>query len=49
MRRANNPAARAIIPDNWSKRKEGWVWVGKGSGNMLEGALPFGERGDVSV
>jgi hypothetical protein len=37
------------MPENWSRRKEGWVWVGKGSGNMLEGAAPFGERGDVSV
>ena len=41
--RANNPIARSIAPDNWSKRKEGWVWVGKGSGNMLEGAKPYGE------
>jgi len=41
--RAENPAARAIAPHNWSRRKEGWIWIGKGSGNMQEGALPFGE------
>jgi hypothetical protein len=41
--RAENPAARAIAPHNWSRRKEGWIWIGKGSGNMQEGAVPFGE------
>lgn len=41
--RANNPVARSIAPENWSKRKQGWTWVGKGSGNMLDGSLPYGE------
>jgi len=41
--RANNPLARSIMPDNWSKRKDGWTWVGKGSGNMQDGCLPYGE------
>jgi len=43
QQRANNPAARLIAPENWSKRKKGWTWVGKGSGNLQDGALPYGQ------
>ncbi|EKX45215.1 hypothetical protein GUITHDRAFT_108856 [Guillardia theta CCMP2712] len=43
--RAQNPFARFFCPQNYryKGKKEGWVWVGKGSGNMLDGSKPYGE------
>ena len=43
-RRANNPFARMLSPNNYKEGKDGvWEWCGKGTGSFLDGSLPYGE------
>jgi len=44
QQRANNPFSRMLAPYAYTNtRKHGWKWIGKGTGNMLDGSKVFGE------
>lgn len=42
-RRANNSFARLMAPSKYCQGKDGkWEWCGKGTGNFLDGSMPYG-------